>query len=393
MLKRKYFPLRWLWIGLWVALSLQRLEAAEDPTGIQKKLSHTQSILSELKQTLFSKKKLETQQHDRLVEISHEMKIKDNALRETQQKVKKQEEKLLHLEEMQKHLSAELAKQQNSLAEQLKMLYALKQNNELKLFLNLESPQDLDRLLNYYPYLKAYSIHCIQDSSENLAVLSKNKSLIIEEKNALAQLIQEHEKQISEAKLLKSQQETLLQNTQDQRRETEKQLALMQAEEKNLVKHLKKLDKTLSQSASMLLSSSTLANLSASNVFLRSKGHLSFPISGPRAEAIKASLPSTSAGNPVMIITNPGQEVRAIHHGRVIFAESLRGFGLLIILDHGAGYMSLYGHNQELYKKVGDSVQTGQLLGRTKTSELGNSSLYFEIRKNGKPINLVGWFK
>jgi len=388
-MQRKWAPFLLFWIGLLSVLFLQRLEALEDPLFIQKKLTHTQSILSELKQTLFTKKKLEMQQQDRLIEIDKEIKIKNIALKKTQQEIKQKEEKLLCLEGMKKDLSEKLEKQKGILAKQLKMLYALKQNNELKLLLNLETPQDLDRLLSYYPFLKAYSINSIQHSSADLELLSKNKGSIIEEQNALSQLIIKQEKQISEFKALKSQQQALLQNAQNQRRATQKQLALMQAEEKNLAARLKILDQTLMQSASLQLPSSP----SASNAFTHSKGRLSFPIGGPRAEAVKASLPSTSAGNPVMIITDPGQDIRAIHHGRVVFAESLRGFGLLLILDHGAGYMSLYGHNQELYKKVGDTVQTGQLIAQTKTSELGNSSLYFEIRKNGKPINLVGWFK
>jgi len=89
-----------------------------------------------------------------------------------------------------------------------------------------------------------------------------------------------------------------------------------------------------------------------------------------------------------------GADVHAVYHGRVAFADWLRGFGLLIIIDHGDGYMSLYGHNQSLYKEVGDWVETGEVI-----ASVGNSGgrnhpgLYFEIRHNGVPTNPVLWCK
>jgi septal ring factor EnvC (AmiA/AmiB activator) len=84
--------------------------------------------------------------------------------------------------------------------------------------------------------------------------------------------------------------------------------------------------------------------------------------------------------------------VRAIWHGRVAFADWLRGFGLLLIIDHGGGYMSLYGHNQSLYKEVGDWVQVGELIATVGDSG-GNTEpgLYFEIRYKGTPQDPTNW--
>ncbi len=94
----------------------------------------------------------------------------------------------------------------------------------------------------------------------------------------------------------------------------------------------------------------------------------------------------------VLIRAQEGKNVSAIHHGRVVFADWLRGFGLLIIIDHGSGYMSLYGRNQALYKETGDWVNPGDVIAVVGSSG-GNqqAGLYFEIRRNGKPENPKHW--
>lgn len=90
----------------------------------------------------------------------------------------------------------------------------------------------------------------------------------------------------------------------------------------------------------------------------------------------------------------PGREVRAIFHGRVAYADWLRGFGLLLILEHGEGYMTLYGHNQSLYRRVGDWVETGEVIaGVGNTGGFGESGLYFEVRHHGEPHDPLQWCK
>jgi septal ring factor EnvC (AmiA/AmiB activator) len=96
----------------------------------------------------------------------------------------------------------------------------------------------------------------------------------------------------------------------------------------------------------------------------------------------------------VVIGADMGANVRAVSGGRIAFADWMRGFGLLIIIDHGEGYMSLYGHNQSLYKSLGEWVETGELIARVGDSGgLAVSGLYFEIRHDGKPLNPAAWCK
>ena len=94
----------------------------------------------------------------------------------------------------------------------------------------------------------------------------------------------------------------------------------------------------------------------------------------------------------MLLDADAGVEVRSIYNGRVVFADWMRGFGLLVIVDHGGGYMSLYGHNESLYKEVGDTVRKGETIATVGDSGgRGRAGLYFEIRHNGVPDNPVAW--
>src|SRR5690606_30440571 len=94
----------------------------------------------------------------------------------------------------------------------------------------------------------------------------------------------------------------------------------------------------------------------------------------------------------VLIRAPLGAEVRAVSYGRVAFADWLRGFGLLLIVDHGDGYMTLYGHNQGLYKEVGEWVDTGEVIAAVGDGDgQGEAGLYFELRQQGRPVNPVPW--
>jgi septal ring factor EnvC (AmiA/AmiB activator) len=127
--------------------------------------------------------------------------------------------------------------------------------------------------------------------------------------------------------------------------------------------------------------------------FSRLKGKLPWPVQGKLAARYGANRKAESlTWRGVVIDAEEGREVKAIYNGRVVFADWMRGFGLLLIVDHGNGYMSLYGHNQSLYKNVGDVVRKGEAV-----ATVGNSGgretpgLYFEIRHNGVPDNPVLW--
>ena len=137
-------------------------------------------------------------------------------------------------------------------------------------------------------------------------------------------------------------------------------------------------------------------NLATPKDFKQLKGQLSWPAKGKLTARFGGI--RNNKGNlkwkGIVIQTQPGESIRAIAYGRVVFADWLRGFGMLLIIDHGKGYMSLYGHNEQLHKKLGDWVQAKEVIATSGNSGgQETTSLYFEIRYKGIPQNPNTWCK
>ena len=129
------------------------------------------------------------------------------------------------------------------------------------------------------------------------------------------------------------------------------------------------------------------------NPFHTRRGKMAWPTAGKQLHRFGSSRDGSSMNwNGVVIASAKGSPVKAIHHGRVVFSDWLRGAGLLIIVDHGGGYMSLYGHNESLLFDTGDWVKAGDTIATVGNSGgRSEAALYFEIRKNGKPTNPSAW--
>jgi len=150
-------------------------------------------------------------------------------------------------------------------------------------------------------------------------------------------------------------------------------------------KQLEKLLKKLTEHTRYFIAD---AKLNVNQPFGRAMGKLPFPIHNPNVRLIK------NAQSKFIIPAAHGCPVHAVYPGRVIFAEFLRGLGLLIIIDHGQGYMTLYGNNQVLYKQTGDWVNIHETIGIVgNASSKANNGLYFEIRKQGKVLNVRQWLQ
>ena len=127
--------------------------------------------------------------------------------------------------------------------------------------------------------------------------------------------------------------------------------------------------------------------------FVKQKGRLHYPSKGTRARTFGSRIASSGmASDGVFFNTQQSAPVTAIFRGRVLFADFLKGYGLLLIIDHGDDHISLYGHNEVLYKSVGDVVETDELISRSGvTGGLKSPGLYFEIRHNATPVNPSKW--
>lgn len=307
------------------------------------------------------------------------------ALKETTAALARQGRKLGELQGDKHRHERQLGKQRDALAQQVRAAFVIGRQGLLKLLLDQQNPAAVSRNLRYYDYVNRARARRIRAVSDELRQIKALQASIADEVDRLHRLQdrQRHER-ASLQDQLRSRREVLAKvnariTTRSQR------LARLEDNEQRLEALVKRLREALSD----------IPETAGSQPFGRLKGRLHWPSKG----VIENHFGDTRRlGNlkwhGVLIDAGRGADVHAVYHGRVAFADWLRGFGLLIIIDHGDGYMSLYGHNQSLYKEVGDWVETGEVIASVGDSGgREHPGLYFEIRHNGVPTNPVLWCK
>ncbi|WP_448547360.1 murein hydrolase activator EnvC family protein [Thalassotalea fusca] len=303
------------------------------------------------------------------------------SLQNTQQKLEETKQTLAELEKQAQSLTEKKAKQEDILATQLRTAYSTGHHDYLKLILNQQEPANVQRTVTYYQYLNDARMKQIDGFKETI--------------NKLQQVTKEQEQQSAKYEALAAQQITQQQELQtsitsqkavvqamNQRLKTGKQrLAQLEQEEQALVAALEELARK--HKASLTLEG--LANL---------KKKLSWPVKGKIQRSFGSRKQGYLKWKGVLIAAPVGRTVKTIHNGTVIFADWLKGYGLVTVVDHGKGYMSLYGHNQTLLKSVGDRVETGEPIALAgQSGGQAQPALYFEIRHNGQAVNPKLWCK
>jgi murein hydrolase activator len=303
------------------------------------------------------------------------------------------------IKKMQQVALVELAKQQKILMAQIRMIYQLKQSQSLKAVFDPSNVNRSNRYLTYYNHLNAARTSLMVKIKVILESLDKNIAIINREEQNLQTLLAQKQQQQRQFQTLQQHREQIISAINQKTYSRQQELAILTTNQKSLQSMLSNLViddvvipsvATPTPAAAPATTSHTIEPVAASEVnnlpaatFKQVAGRLSWPIKG--------QLTATSSLG-VIIKAPAGAPVKAIYAGRVIFASWLRGYGLLVIINHGDGYMSLYGRNQAIYRKVGEIVRPGEIV-----ATIGNSggfsepSLYFEIRRNGLAIDPHNW--
>lgn len=295
-----------------------------------------------------------------------------------------QDRRLGQLYHDRKRYQQDLQVQRKLLGKQIYTSYIMGQQAYFKLLLSQDDPAAAGRTLKYYDYFHRSRTELINQANTALARFEQNKRDIEREKGRLTDLR-------SRSKLKKSQ----LEDDSKQRRSMvaslnrdlqgkASSLNRMLDDERQLQRLLDGIEKLMPD----------VLNINKTKqAFHTLKGRLSWPAAGIVQRLFGQKRGGSQANwNGIIIQAKQGQQVHAVSHGRVAYADWLRGYGLLLIIDHGHGYMSLYGHNQSLFKEIGDWVEAGEAI-----AAIGNSGghthngLYFEIRHKGVPTNPVNW--
>lgn len=305
-------------------------------------------------------------------------------LRDIQHRLREQEVTLRTLQKENQTLARDMNVQRRLLARQVHAAYVMGRQGQLKVLLNQEDPSTLERMLTYYGYFSRSRAEQIGLAKVRLARLQDLETTIREQTLALQRLRAQKVARKAEHEAQRQTRERVLAELRREIQAGDRTLERLSENEKQLEQLLQALREMFADIP---------GSLDGRRPFAKSKGQLPWP---SRGEIRHGFGTSRRRGNlkwqGVVIAAGHGQPVQAIHRGRVAFADWLRGLGLLIIVDHGDGYMSLYGHNQSLLKETGDWVEAGDLLATVgKSGGRSEAGLYFEIRHKGAPVDPGRW--
>ena len=270
-----------------------------------------------------------------------------------------------------------------ALAGQLRAAYTIGRQEPFKLLLNQEDPALAGRMFVYYSYFghaRAGQIRLISDDVERLGEL---ESELAAEDEKLAELEKEQRSQLNDLEQARKRRSVVLANLEEQSHTRAQNLERLRSQQAGLERLLRELRAAMERFP-----------VEGNDAFTRLRGKLAWPVSGHLVARFGDARAGGVHWDGVLVATERGTPVKAVCRGRVIYSDWLPGLGLLAIVDHGDGYLSLYGHNERLYKAAGEQVATGDTIAAAGDS--GGSSrpeLYFEIRKGGKPVDPRPWFK
>ena len=277
----------------------------------------------------------------------------------------------------------QLEDNRTALAGQMRAAYLIGRQEPFKLLLNQKDPALAGRMFAYYSYFgraRAGQIRLIEDDVRRLAELDAE----LEAEDAkLAELERARRAQLSDLEQARERRNHVLVSLEVQSRSRAQNLERLRAQQSGLEKLVRELRVAMQRFP-----------VEGNDAFTRLRGKLAWPVSGHLVARYGDARAGGVRWDGVLVATERGAPVKAVCQGRVIYADWLPGLGLLAIVDHGDGYLSLYGHNERLYKAAGEQVAAGDTIAAAGDS--GGSprpELYFEIRKGGKPVDPRPWFK
>jgi len=278
-----------------------------------------------------------------------------------------------------------LAALRQTLMLDLQSAYSAGRQQQIKLLLNQQDPALVGRMMTYHGYFTRARAARMQELRATLARINDIERALVEQQAEIEQLQLQQREKSARLTLEQDKRRKLLVQLQRDLQLKASELSTLQQDEQRLQALVKSLQEAM-RNVPLEDDASSLQQL---------KGKLLWPVAGRitrRYGAKQASGELQSSG--IVIATRAGTDVHAIATGRVAFADWLRGFGLLLIIDHGDGYMSLYGQNRSLYKDVGDWVKRGEVVAAAGSSGgQDQDGLYLELRKGGRPFNPTAWFK
>ncbi|UCD70379.1 MAG: peptidoglycan DD-metalloendopeptidase family protein [Betaproteobacteria bacterium] len=294
-------------------------------------------------------------------------------------------------------LEARIAGERQSLARLIHRQYLAGEPESLRLLLNRQNANETARQLHYFGYVSRARAELIVTLRANLAALDDLTQRVSAQSERLADLEREETKQKKSLEKQRRARQRVLSKASDQIARQRNEISKLKRDEQRLSALIKKLAAEAERRRrEARLKNQLVPDQSLNDSrFGKLKGRLRLPVIGELTN--RFGQPREDSGlswKGLFIAANEGDGVKAIAPGQVVYADWLRGFGNLMILDHGAGFMSLYGNNEALFRRVGDQLGAGDTIASVGNSG-GNaqSGLYFELRRNGRPFDPLPWVR
>lgn len=373
-----------LFLCLFLGLSSVFASNNEDMAQYQTKLEKLQKSIAKIQKHLQGNKKQRSHVVTELQSLESEISKNAIKLKTLEKDISNIRKQKIKLERELTQLNQQLGEQRAVLSEQMRSAYSMGNQQNLKMLLNQQDPAKTGRTQEYFNYLNRARE---QQITSFIATIEQTKQTELALKQTL----------LTQSTLLTTQKEKKRQR-QKQRMQRKKLVAELNDKIDNQESTLTSLETSRSKIETLLKSlGELLADIPTSpsekQPFISLKGNLPWPAKGPFLGAFgQPKNYGDLKWNGVLIKADYGTPIHVISHGRVAFSDWLQGFGFITIIDHGEGYMSLYGHSESLLKQTGDWVGAGDVIATAGDSGgQPQSGVYFEIRSRGKPVNPSKW--
>ena len=361
----------------------------------QEELENLRERIADVQREMDKTSESKTEAADALRESERAISNSNRKLAELAARERAADQKLGKLQSQKEKVNADMAGQRAMLGKLLYQQYLGGKHEYLKLLLNNQDPNQVARDLRYYQYIARGRANWLASLRESLASLDAISVSTRDQRVELASLREEQTAQKQTLEKEKHARQRTLSKISHQLHQQRREIARLQRDESRLAQLVDKLTRMLAEpkSKSVFRNDALPDDRFDGRPFDQLKGKLALPVKGVITNRFGALRPESRVRwKGLFLRTSSGQAVKAIAAGRVVFADWMRGFGNLMIIDHGKGYMSLYADNETLYKQVGDVLSGGDTIatvGNTGGNE--DFGLYFELRHESKPLDPMKW--
>jgi septal ring factor EnvC (AmiA/AmiB activator) len=378
--------------------------AAANPAKTQEEARQQQRELRErisaLQKKMAAAEETKTEASDALRESEQAISEANRELRQLTRQSRESNAKLGELRKSSVDTAKALHNQQDLLGRMLRQQYLQGQSDALRLMLSREDPNEMTRQLHYLAHIARARAQLVDGLRHNLREIERLKAEIAEEAAAIARIAAEQTAQRQRLEQEKRARAGVLSRVSRDIRAQQREMRALQANENRLSRLVDQLAKLVERkpatgSRPRPRTDAVPSSRNDDSPFAALRGKLALPVRGELGNRFGS--PRSDGGltwKGLFIAAKSGDDVRAVADGRVVYADWLRGFGNLLILDHGDNYMTLYANAEALLKQVGDVIRGGESVATVGNSG-GNpeSGLYFEMRHEGRPFDPLNWVK